>query len=170
MRPDPTSFTRFQQMLLGTDGTVTHLLEAYAGEPMAVVKLLQELDTSTDDDRDLNLPEAEDVLRRQVVLRGGRSGGTFLYAEAVVALGRVEPAFLDGLIGTDKPIGVLLAEARTETFREILHVGRQPAGPSGAHFGLDTGAEVIFRTYRIVARRQPVILITEKFPSDHFDG
>lgn len=168
MTADPTSFTRFQRMLLGTDGTVTRLLEAYAGEPMEVVKLLQELDTATGGDRDLDLPEHEKVLRRRVVLRGGRSKRILLYAEAVVALERMEPAFLDGLVGTDKPIGALLAEAHTETFREILRVGREPAGPSGAHLGLHAGAELISRTYRILVRRRPLILITERFPSQLF--
>ena len=105
-----------------------------------------------------------------MLLRGRDSGQPLLYAEAVVALGRVDPAFLDGLVGTDKPIGILLAENRTETFREILVVEREPAGALGTHFGIDAAAELISRTYRIIARRQPMILITEKFPADGFRG
>ena len=31
--------TWFQRVLLGTDGTVTHILEAYTGEPIEVRKL-----------------------------------------------------------------------------------------------------------------------------------
>ena len=162
------SLTRFQRMLLGTDGTVTHLLEAYAGEPIEVVKLLQEFDASTDADRHLDVSESDKVLRRRVLLRGSGSKANLLYAEAVVVLGRVEPALLDGLLGTDKPIGALLAEHRTETFREILHIDREPAGPCGHHFGIDATAEVIARTYRIVAGERPVILITEKFPPTFF--
>jgi len=167
---DAASFTRFQRMLLGTDGTVTHILEAYADEPIDVVKLLQGVDTSNDADAHLRLSGDEKVLRRRVLLRGRDSGQPLLYAEAVVALGRVEPAFLDGLVGTDKPIGILLAENRTETFREILAVDREPAGALGAHFGIDATAELISRTYRIMARQQPMILITEKFPADCFRG
>jgi chorismate-pyruvate lyase len=161
--------TRFQRVLLSTDGTVTHILEAYAGEPIEVVKLLQELDTSNDGDAPLRLSEPDQkVLRRRVVLRGSRSKQNLLYAETVVVLARVDAALLDGLVDTDKPIGALLAERRIETLREILHVGREPAGEHGVHFAVDPTAELISRTYRIVARQRPVILITEKFPPTFF--
>ena len=163
-----TTFTRFQRMLVGTDGTVTHILEAYCDEPVEVVKLLHERDVAGALDADLELAPGDEVLRRRVLLRGARTHRSLLYAEAVVALGRVQAAFLDGLVSTDKPIGVLLAEARTETFREILHVGRELAGTCGTHFGLDPDAELISRTYRILRAGRPMILITEKFPADSF--
>lgn len=163
-----TSFTRFQRMLLGTDGTVTHILETYAGEPVEVVKLRQEYDAASGVDPALGLSRDERVLRRHVLLRGRDSRRSLLYAEAVVALGRVEPAFLAGLVETDRPIGVLLADNRTETFREILGVGREPAGPLGVHFGLGPTEELIWRTYRVVAGRRSVMLITEKFPAGFF--
>ena len=159
--------TRFQRVLLTTDGTVTKILEAAADEPMEVVKLVHALDTSNADDLDL-LVGGERVLRRRVLLRGRLSGGTYLYAEAVVAVDRVDPAILDALVATDKAIGVLLAERRTETFREVLRIDREPAGPAAAHFGVDPTAELVFRTYRIVVRGRPVVLITEKFPADLF--
>lgn len=165
---DTTSFTPFQRMLLGTDGTVTHILEAYAAEPVEVVKLVQERQAATEAHAPLQLGPGDELLRRHVLLRGGHSGRILLYAEAVVAVGRVDPAFLRGLEATDKPIGTLLAENRTETFREILRVGREPAGPSGAHFGLDPTAELIVRTYRIVCDRRPVISIKEQFPPHLF--
>lgn len=168
MSPGPPPFTRFQRILLGTDGTVTHILEAYAGEPIEVVKLLHERGAPSEVDADLDVDGNDEVLRRQVLLRGRHSRRNLLYAEAVVALGRVEAAFLEGLVTTDKPIGVLLAERRTETFREILHVGRERAGAVGTHFGLEESAAVISRRYRIVHAHRPVILITERFPADFF--
>lgn len=170
MRGEEGSFTRFQRLLLGTDGTVTHILEAYAEEPVEVVKLLQEFDVATDADAALDLGAEEKVLRRHVVLRGRHTRTNLLYAEAVVALGRADPAFVDGLLGTDRPIGLLLAEGRTETFREILAVGVERAGACGAHFHLDGSAPLIARTYRIVSRQQPMIVITEKFPAAFFRG
>lgn len=164
------SLTRFQRMLLGTDGTVTHILEAYADEPVEVIKLLPAPDTPDALDVHLHLAQDDEVLRRRVVLRGLRSQQALLYAEAVVVLDRVDPAFVDALVGTDKPIGALLAEHRTETFREILVVQREPAGLCGAHFGLGATAELFSRTYRIHVRRRPAILITEKFPIGSFRG
>jgi chorismate-pyruvate lyase len=167
---DDPGLTRFQRMLLGTDGTVTHILEAYASEPVGVEKLLQEFDAVGAADAELELSTDDKVLRRRVLLRGRMSGRTLLYAEAVVALARVEPALLDGLVATDKPIGALLAEHRTETFREILRVQHEPAGLSGPHFGIEASARLVTRTYRIIRRQQPMILIHEKFPLAFFRG
>ena len=164
-----TSLTRFQRLLLGTDGTVTRLLEAYAGEPVEVVKLLQVFDTARDGDADLLAPDGQ-VLRRRALLRGQQSRQSLLYAEAVVALDRVEHALLAGLLETDKPIGVLLMENRTETFRELLTVGRERAGEGAAHFGVDPTADLLFRTYRIFAGGLPLLLIIEKFPAEYFRG
>ena len=165
---DPNPLTRFQRMLVETDGTVTHLLAAYAGEPLEVVKLLQELDTLDQPDPELDLGAGQRVLRRRVVLRGRRSRENLLYAEGLIAPSRVAPGFLDGLLTTDKPLGILLAQSRLETFREILRVGRHPGGAVGAHFGLDREASFVDRTYRIVAGGWPVILVSETFPATFF--
>jgi chorismate-pyruvate lyase len=169
MRPaDDPALTRFQRMLLGTDGTVTHVLEAYAGESVTVTKLLQEFDVPGEGDIELELSANEKILRRRVLLKGAETGRVLLYAEAAVALARIGPELLDGLVETDRPIGRLLAQHRTETFREILRVEREPAGPTAGHFGIETNAELVSRTYRIVRRGQPMMLITEKFPAASF--
>lgn len=161
--------TRFQRVLLGIDGTVTNILEAYAGEPVEVIKLVQAFGTAGPGDADL-LVSGGRVLRRRVLLRGRTSGNSLLYAEAVVVADRVSPSLLDGMLETDKPIGVLLKENRSETFREILRVDREPAGRTAVHFGIEPSAELIWRTYRIIMGNQPVILITEKFPAGFFLG
>ncbi len=155
-------------MLLGTDGTVTHILEAYAGEPIEVVKLLQEYDAATDADGSLQVAGGVKVLRRRVLLRGRTSRRNLLYADVTVVPDRVEEALLAGLITTDKPVGVLLGENRMETFREILVADREPAGPCAPHFGIEPTAVVISRTYRIFARKEPIMLITERFPEEYF--
>ena len=160
--------TPFQRMLLGTDGTLTHILEVYADESIRVMKLLQEYDTTRDEDAPLRLPDDSKVLRRRVLLQGRRTGRNLLYAEAVVVPDRVSPAVLDGLLTTDKPIGTVLAENRTETFREILRVDQEPAGRCSTYFAIDPADPVILRTYRIVAGEQPIMLITERFPADFF--
>lgn len=165
---DAAPLTRFQRMLLATDGTLTHILEAYADEPIEVEKLLQAFDTSTDDDAHLDLGYDEKVLRRRVLLRGRTSGRNLLYAEVVVVADRVDPVFLAGVVGTDKPIGLLLAESRMETFREILVAGRRAAGAVGPRFGLPPASDLVFRTYRVLAGGRPIMLITEQFPPHLF--
>jgi chorismate--pyruvate lyase len=143
---------------------VTRLLEAYADEPIEVVKLVQAFAPADAGDASLGLAPGDRVLRRRVLLRGRHSGRTLLYAEADVVAEHVHPAVLEGLVETDLPIGVLLDANRTETFREILSVDREPAGRVGVHFGTDPTADVFARTYVIVAGGQPIVRITEKFP------
>ncbi len=167
MNPVP-SLTPLQRMLLRTDGTLTPILEAYAGEAVEVVRLHQEYDLSTEGDGALLVPPGVKVLRRRVVLRGSQSRRSLLYAEAVIVPERVEPCLVEDLLGTDKPIGALLSEYRVETLRDILVVEREPAGPAGRFLGADPAATVLSRTYRIVAGHRPIMLITEKFRAELF--
>ena len=163
-----TSLTRFQRILLGADGTLTHILEAYANEAIEAVKLQQELALSNEGDTALDLDGPATVLRRRVLLRAVYSRQILLYAEAVVVPERVGAEFLEGLVSTSRPIGRLLAENRVESFREILNVDREPAGTCAHHFGVEPTATLLFRTYRILSGGLPIMLITEKFPAEFF--
>jgi chorismate-pyruvate lyase len=148
-RDDP-ALSVLQRVLLTTDGTVTHILEAYGRERVEVAKLAQSLG-------DLPVPAApgvaavrkEKVLRRSILLRGSKSGTNYLYAESVIMADRLEPSVRLGLILTNKSIGRLLVENRTEAFRDIV-------------------ATLISRTYHVVARERPIMTITEKFPTTSF--
>jgi chorismate-pyruvate lyase len=164
MTAEAPRLTRFQRMLVSTDGTVTQLLEIYAGEAVEVVKLAQVLDTAGDGDVELG-PLADDkVLRREVLLVGAASGRVLLHARAVVAIARVDATLVDALMATDTPLGLLLAERRTETFREVLQVDREPAAGLARHFGVSATDEVVGRTYRLMAGGVPVALVKERFP------
>ncbi|MFN2607581.1 MAG: chorismate pyruvate-lyase family protein [Acidimicrobiales bacterium] len=165
---EPPFLTRFQRILVGTDGTVTPMLEAYADEPIEVVKLFQKYDATVGADAPLELAPDARVLRRRVVLRGRQSKRSLVYAEVAVAVDRVDPAILDGLLTTDTPVGTLLSQRRTETFREILRADREPAGECAAQFGIEPAAEVVSRTYRIFASGRPIMVITERFPATSF--
>ncbi len=160
--------TRFQRILVGTDGTVTQLLGIYADQAIEVVKLEQAFDTAEDVEAGLEVSADDKVLRRKVLLRGARDRRNLLHAESVIVLARVDPGLVDDLLATDKPLGSLLGERRTETFREVLNTGRERAGTVGAHFGIEPAAEVVVRTYRIVAGGRPVALVTERFPAGFF--
>ena len=157
-----------QRMLLVADGTVTNLLEAYASEHIAVVKLQQATEPAPRALADLDVRAHDEVLRREVLLRGRDSGRTLVYALSHIVPSRLDPAVKQGLLDSVKPIGRLLEENRVETFREILSAGREPSAGLGIHFGIGRDALLVSRTYRIVAGGRPVMLITEKFPTDAF--
>jgi chorismate-pyruvate lyase len=164
----PLKRSPLQRILLVTDGTVTEILEAYSGESMRLVKLLEEVTTIEDTLPGLDLRAGEQVLRRQIVLQGKMTLGNFLYADSYIALDRLDDSLRRALLESHKPIGFLIQEQRMETFREILGCGRELAGPIAHHFHIDPADGMIWRTYRVFFRGEPIMQITEKFPESHF--
>jgi len=165
---DPRKLSSFQRILLTTDGTVTEILEAYLWEAIQIVKLHQdaiETDTSVPY---LDIGVHSPALIRKVILRGKCSHKNYIYAESIVARDRLDERILRGLTETQKPVGQLMLEARLETYREILTCRLEPAAEIGAYFDMAPDDNLISRTYRVFANRQPFMLITEKFPETAF--
>jgi len=156
------------RILLTTDGTLTHILEAYAAEQVYLVKLSHALVADTSMRAAVGLEDHERALRRVILLKGSKSDITFIYADSVVMLDRLPPVVADGLLETDTPIGKLLFSCRAETFREIIHMGEQHDPGVASHFGLGRGDPLLSRTYQIVFEDRPVARITEKFPKASF--
>ena len=113
-----------QRILLLTDGTLTPLLEMYAGEEIEAVKLCQELREEKGRGR---LPPGRRILVRTALLRGRTSLRNLFHAESTVFLDRLDRRISRGLLETNAPIGRLLQGARTETFREVLGCGSASA-------------------------------------------
>ncbi len=153
-----------QRILLGTDATVVRLLEGCFEEAICTANLEQVSTPPLPTDAELELSGEETILRRKTLLQGSRSGQNYVYAEASVVLDRVAPALREALLSTAEPIGRLLAATRVETFRELVRAGWMPARQLGEHFGLQSGDELLSRTYRIIAGGRPAMLITEIFP------
>jgi len=166
----PLKRTPLQRILLVTDGTVTEILEAYTGESMRLVKLLEEVQTLTEPLDTLNAQAGEEVLRRHILLQGKMSLTNFLYADSFIAIDRLDETLKNGLIKSRKPIGFLIQESRMETYREIVGVGRELVGPLAAYFDVSPDEGMIWRTYLIYYKGQPIMQITEKFPESHFPG
>jgi len=162
------SLSRVQKILLATDGTVTRILEACAGEEMDLIKLAHSVLPWSSGDACLDLSEGDDVLSRMILLKGSESGRTYLFAESQIVPGRLHPRLRHGLYHSDAPIGWLLWENRVETVRELMKWGVEPAGTCSSHFEIDPREALVSRTYRIISQRQPIMLITEKFPAACF--
>jgi chorismate-pyruvate lyase len=169
-RVQPLKRTPLQRILLVTDGTVTEILEAYTGESMRLVKLLEDVQTLDEPLAALSAVQGEEVLRRQILLQGKMSLTNFLYAESFIAVDRLDESLRNGLLKSRKPIGLLIQEQRMETYREIVGCGRELAGPLGPYFDVDPSEGMIWRTYLIYHKGQPIMQITEKFPESHFPG
>ena len=165
---DPKAMSPFQRILLTTDGTVTEILEAQMFESMKVVKLYEELIPANKAIPYLEIEEGTEVIARKILLRGKCSHKNYIYAESVLVPERLSPAMREALLTTRKPIGLLILESRTESFREILSCKRELMGEIAQYYDLPEDAALISRTYRIYAGGQPIMLITEKFPEDSF--
>jgi chorismate-pyruvate lyase len=166
----PLKRTPLQRILLVTDGTVTEILEAYTGESMRLVKLLEEVKPLDEPLPALNAAVGEEVSWRQILLQGKMSLTNFLYAESYIAINRLDESLRTGLLKSKKPIGFLIQEQRMETYREIVACGRELVGPLAPYFDVDPSEGMIWRTYLIYYKGQPIMQITEKFPESHFPG
>ncbi len=154
-----------QRILLTTDGTVTHILEAYAEERIKVAKLAEWEGVEELDEPRLEAVGPQLAMRRTILLQGSSTGRNYLYAESVILPQRIDPVVAERLRSTNEPIGKLLVASRMETFREVLACGNEPAGDLGPFLSITPSSALIYRTYRMITGGHPALLITEKFPA-----
>ncbi len=162
--PELDDIGMVQRLLLATDGTLTHILEAYLGERVSLVKLHHSMLSEPAERQGHDLDDGERALHRVILLQGSGSGATFVFADSLVLLDRLHPLVADGLLRTDTPIGKLLWKCRAETFREITAVWECRDEHIAAHFGLGADDPLVSRKYQIVESGRPIAIITETFP------
>lgn len=147
----------FLRALLVTDGTVTKILEAYFWEPVAVDTLEQRFEVAKSPVPWIAVEAGDRCLIRDARLRGMHSGRAFAEAFSLIRTELIPEGFRRRLIHREIGIGALIRDSGLESYREVLDVGLgADQSPGGS----------VFRTYRIVIGRNPVILITEYFPLD----
>jgi chorismate-pyruvate lyase len=160
----------FLRVLLVTDGTVTKSLEAFFWETVVVDNLGQSPVTMTTDNDWVGIKKGDVALQREVRLRGTDSNTVYAYAKSLLRLDflpeQVRNDLLEGRIG----IGELLRERGLETYREILDMGREIDENLSPVFETKRCGELLYRTYRVMMKGEPTILITEKFPYRLFTG
>jgi chorismate-pyruvate lyase len=149
------SLPPFLRALLVTDGTVTKILEAFFWEPVVVDTVEQRFEHAEAEVPWVQASAGDLCLVRDARLRGRHSGRAFAEAFSLIRTEWIPLDFRERLIRREIGIGVLIRDSGLESYREVLDMG------------LDRGegdAPCVYRTYRIVIERRPVILITELFP------
>ncbi|MDJ0519077.1 MAG: chorismate pyruvate-lyase family protein [Trichodesmium sp. MO_231.B1] len=114
---EPSSLSRFQRVLLTTDGTVTEMIEAYLFEQIQLLKMSENLISTDRDIWQLQLSKGEKVIERKIFLKGKISSRNYIYAESILALERLEENFRKELLETQTPIGKVWRQQRIETFK-----------------------------------------------------
>ena len=158
----------FQKILLTTDGTLTEILEIYLSEKIHVIKLSEDFVSATPDILPLNIRKGREVIERKILLQGKVSRKNWLYAESVIVLDRLDVKFRHGLIKSKIPIGKLWQEHKIETFKEIIRYNREAAGHLAGYFKIREEDRLLCRTYRVFSNREPIMMITEKFPDCYY--
>jgi beta-ribofuranosylaminobenzene 5'-phosphate synthase len=159
-----------QKMLLGTDGSVTNLLEVITGSAVAIETMSQEIITADQSiASDLHIDVGDEVNHRVVKLKKAGTDEPLIYAISHTPLKRLEPGFKEDLIRADIPIGIILKKHQIESRRDITGAEVVQADQKMSQiFNIFPKELLLSRNYRIFRHGQPLISITETFPYNQF--
>lgn len=156
------SLPPFLRVLLTTDGTVTSSLQAYFWERVVVDTKEQTSYPLGEAFEVLDLQAGQEVLHRQVELRGETSGKIYAQASSLIRMELLPDHIKASIVARTMGVGELLRDCGLETYRQILDVGVD-LGESDTEKG-DSGNQHAWRSYLIVMDKRPFIHITERFP------
>jgi chorismate-pyruvate lyase len=145
-----------------SSGTVTEFLESVAGEPVVAHKLRHDRVAAVAGNA-LDLPVGEPLADRAVVLEGRSSGRAFVYAESMLACGRLPEVVCRRLTSGDDPIGRVLSEEGVDVGREPLEAMVRPPAGLEHRLASELAASPLARSYRITVAGLAVIAINEWF-------
>jgi beta-ribofuranosylaminobenzene 5'-phosphate synthase len=159
-----------QKMLLGTDGSVTSLLEVVTGSPVEIETLMQRIVPADEAvAAELAVKPGDEVNYRVVKLKSAATGETLIYAVSHTPLKRLEASFRDDLTRADIPIGVILKKHQIESRRDITDTGfSQADGEMSRVFNIFPSELMLSRNYKIFRQGEPLIAIKETFPYNSF--
>ncbi len=163
------SLPPFLRVLLTTDGTVTSSLQAYFWERVSVDTVEQsqyQLEAPFDS---LELQQGQDALRREVQLRGERSGRVYARASSLIRMELLPSEIKDAIVAKRIGVGELLRDCGLETYRKIIAVGvdageEDEDGEGNGEEEHGAISKEAWRSYLIVMDKHPFIHITERFP------
>jgi beta-ribofuranosylaminobenzene 5'-phosphate synthase len=159
-----------QKFLLGTDGSVTQILESITGKKVVIRTLVQQIvPAGLPTAKNLNIDEGDPVNYRVVEIRTEGDGNVLLYATSYTPVNRLSPEFKDDLMKADIPIGRIIAQHHIEARREILSARVISATDEICRiFSICKNEPVLSRQYQIIHANRPLIFIEEQFPYNRF--
>ena len=152
------------RVLLTTNGTLTHVLEACFLEHINVCKLAQHNTLRTFQQPYLTIATAENIMVRKILLQGQRTQRHYVYAESFVLCDRLSEPVRQELTHTDTPIGKVLNHHQVESYKRFVAYHQEPAAEIGQYFALAADQQIFSRTFVVYSHQQPIMVITEKIP------
>jgi beta-ribofuranosylaminobenzene 5'-phosphate synthase len=160
-----TALTPVQRAVLGSDGSFTLLLTALLGQEVKVALIEQSIDRMPSYGEAIQLQKGARVLNRNVRLYVEPERNV-VFASSVIAIDRIAAPLANDLLAGKETIGRILRKHRLETFRELVDWGTAPTpDDANGHFPV---TEMMYRSYRIISRGKPVMIVTEFFDQRTF--
>lgn len=157
--------SHLQKIILGTDGTVTQLIESIVDEKLVVNKLFEaDVDSDTIATTSSEQQAETHCQRRVILLQGETSGLPYLYADSLVYHGNMNVNFSRALTHSQIPIGKAWEKFQVETYKTLLSWGFEYANELAPHFAISSHDLVLYRTYLVFSQGKKIFRITEKFP------
>ena len=165
-----TRLSPFHRALLVADGTVTRFIEGYRLTPVQVVLLYQARRQLHNIHNWLEMQTGGNIIAREVVLQTpsteNQTPKIHAYAVSQIVHERLPQSVVEGLDAGLHGLGVLLHRSQLETRRDLLWWGVERVTGLPSTIAYYEGTPFLSRTYRVVADKKPLMLITEKFPLD----
>lgn len=155
-----TSLSPVQRSVLGSDGSFTLLLTALLGHDVKVALIEQRVDRMPRFGEAIQLQAGARILNRNVRLYV-EPNRNVVFASSVIALDRIAAPVISDLLAGKETIGRILRKHRLETFRELVDWGSAPTPDEASGYFPET--EMMYRSYRIIADHEPVMIVTEFF-------
>jgi chorismate-pyruvate lyase len=155
-----------QDALLKTDGTVTDLLELFSDEEISIEKVTPGLYTEECERAECGNEPGSVV--RDVILRGKESGTRYIFAHSHLFPSVLPPAVQTRLSTTSDPIGKVLREYRTESFRKIDETSTDLMPAIAQRLGHDEDDQMRWRRYSVISGGAVIMEITEVFSEQLF--
>jgi beta-ribofuranosylaminobenzene 5'-phosphate synthase len=159
-----------QKILLGTEGSVTQILETATGSRVRIVTRVQEVVPADEMNATrLEIRPGEPVNYRVVEIRNATTDDVLIHAISYTPLSRLSEEFREDLLKADIPIGRIIQQHKIEARREILNARVLEAGPDvRTMFHMFRAEPLLSREYQIIHGGLPLIMIEEQFPYHHF--
>jgi chorismate-pyruvate lyase len=159
------ALTPIKRSLLVIDGTVTKFIEAFTLEPVEVIRLGQAEHALSEPNEWLDTPAGTPVIARHVYLQSKYSQMVHAYAVSLIVPERLPESIQVGLEIESGGIGRILLTSKIENRREILWYGKERDVDLPDELEFLGDGEFLTRAYRVIVEGQPIMLITERFPS-----
>ncbi|MBN2733407.1 MAG: DUF98 domain-containing protein [Methanomicrobiaceae archaeon] len=159
-----------QKILLGTDGSVTRILEIATDSQVGISTKLQEI-ISADKKiaEELQIKEGDPVNYRIVELKNNNSPDVLIYAVSYTPVDRLDPKVKSDFMKADIPIGKIIQNHQIESRRQIIDAEVIAADANMSRtFGIFKGEPLLSRHYNIIHQKRPIININEIFPYNSF--